>query len=428
MLNRLRRCAGRTLALSSLLLPATSPVHAEGLIEGIEGYADAVSGLSTAKWAGQRVPWPAPTPRPISLGRLDSTWAPLSVHATSHEAARRLPAVLSAAEQALLVLRASGLFELRDDGGQAGTFQRDLYVVSSDASGAALDATEPVWGLDAARAFVTIDARVPEALLAPCTAQALIEAELYELDPAEAPAVRRGSAAYFTTRVLGESCPALPAASSDGVLDVLHDADGFAAWVGALDARQARGTGVFLANMWQFARQRTWEGSGLRGSPDLLEAIGKALELRHERLEEVAGAIALHDAMHTFDAIPRVTWSQLPVHRPAVSPALLPLRSAYLVVDLEQPRVGERLTVWSRGESPVRWVLSATRLDAQGAPLSTINAAVRKYPESELHVELDARTHAVLVSISNLGSGKLDADTTFSGLPHSVRLIVDRGR
>lgn len=407
-----------------------SPVQADGLIEGIDGYAEAVTGRASAKWAGQRVDWPVPRVRPASVGRLDSFAAPISVHATSPANARRLPEVLSYAELTHALLAASGLFSLHGDGGQAATFQRDLYLADTRESGAALDATAPAWDVDGGRAFAVVDARAPSALLAPCVSQALIEAELFELDPAEAESVRKGSAAYFTTLLHGDSCPLAARETPDGALDTLHDPSAFASWLAALDGRQARGSGVFVENMWQFARQKTWEGAGLRGSPDLLEAIGKALELGHERLEEVAGDIALRmfQASTERTSVARVTWGQLPAHRPAVSPALLPLGVAYLLVALEQPRVGERLSVWSRGESPVRWVLSATRLDAQGKALATINAAVRKFPESELHVELDAQTHSVLISITNLGSGKVDADRPSNGLARSVRLIVDRAR
>lgn len=435
-MNRRRRCAAHILSLLSasfggaLVVAATSSTRADGLIEGIDSYADAVTGRSTAKWVGQRVAWPVPSARPLSVGRLDSMLAPVSVHATSQAGAARLQAVLMHADYAHALLAASGLFALHGDGGQAGTFQRDLYVVDTNESGAQLDASGPVWDLDGARAFAILDARVPATLLGPCTAQALIEAELYELDPAEAASVRQGSAAYVTTRLLGESCPLPPQPQEQP--DTLHDAQAFAVWLSALDARYARGSGTFVENMWQFARQRTWEGTGLRGSPDLLEAIGKSLELGHERLEETAGNLALRLFQQRAQTgaradVSRVTWSELPAHRPAVSP-LLPLGSAYLMVELEQPRPGQRLSVWSRGESPVRWVLSATRLDATGTALGTVNAAVRKYPESELHVELDATTSAVLIAITSLGNGKIDADLPSEGLARSVRLIVDRGR
>jgi hypothetical protein len=190
--------------------------------------------------------------------------------------------------------------------------------------------------------------------------------------------------------------------------------------------------GAFVQNMWHFARQRTWEGRGLRGSPDLIEAVAKALELSHTKLEEIAGELANQRALEcegeVLRSAARVTWSALPVHMPPIAPPLAPLDSAFLLVDLSTSKPGQQLRVWSRGEVGPRWVLSATRLDAHGRALASINAPVRKYPDSELLVELDASTRFVLVSVTNLANGLPDPDLPSTHLERSVRLIVDAAR
>lgn len=430
---------GVRFGLLAWLLGCAAPVAGQSGIEGLDGWAEAVVGRSASKWAGQRVEFPRPSPRPASLGRLDSLAIPLSVHVTAGAEAARAREVLRNAETAYALLAAAGLFAAHGDGGQAGTWNRDLYLVdaaperegNAPVSGARLDATEPAFGVDGARAFALLDARVPSEQLLACTAQVLVDAELYELDPAEAAAVREGSAAYFAWLATGESCTGeadLPQTSTRGLL---HDPAAFFAFLRALGARMDHNQGGFVQSMWHFARQRTWEGAGLRGSPDLIEAIAKRFELEHAKLEEVAGELANGRALErpgeVLENSPRVAFRALPAHLPP-SPALAPLDSAFLLIDLEQPRPAGQLRVWSRGEVGPRWVLTATRLDALGNALSSVNAPVRKYPESELHVELDARTRFVLVSITNLAGGVPDPDLPPGALEHSARLIVDTGR
>jgi hypothetical protein len=409
---------------------AGEPAAPQSQIEGLDGWAQAVTGGAGRKWTGQRVAFPSPSVRPPSLGRLDSLAAPLSVHAASPAGAPRVHEVLRMAETVYALLAAAGLLEARGDGGQAGTWGRDLYLADAAFSGALLDASEPIADVDGARAFAVLDARLPRDRLLPCTAQALVEAELYELDPAEADVVRQGSAAYFAWLVSGESCEATERSDGERAAGApLREAGAFFAFLRALGARMDENRGGFVQSMWHFARQRTWEGRDLRGSPDLLEAIAKSLELEHTKLEEIAGELATFRALEPesdpLQHTPRVAWSALPIHLPPVSPALGPLDSAFRLVDLEGARPGKQLRVWSRGESGVRWVLTATRLDATGAALASVNAPVRRYPDAELQLELDAETRFVLVSITNLAGGVPDPDASRGPLERSARLILD---
>jgi hypothetical protein len=402
---------------------------AQSSIEGVDSWADAVNSRAVKRWVGQRLAFPAPEPRPASAGRVDSLLVPLSVHAQQGVPAGRIDATLRCAESSYALLAAAGLFEAHGDGGQGGTWGRDLYLVNGAESGARLDASEPQGDVDGARAFALLDARVPAEQLLACTAQALVEAELFELDPAEAEIVRKGSAAYFAWLVSGDSCGAgLADADTRGTLS---DPAAFFGFLRALGTRMDQNSGSFLQAMWHFARQRTWEGSGLRGSPDLLEAIAKALTLDHSKLEEVSGELANRRALQEPDAllqsVPRSTWSMLPVHLAPITPALAPLDSAYALVDLQGPRPDRQLTVWSRGEQGVRWVLSATKLDAAGRALGSVDAPVRNYPDAELHVELDARARFVLVSLTNLANGTPDPDLA-RPVQRSARLIIDADR
>ncbi|HEX6244418.1 MAG TPA: hypothetical protein VFZ61_26050, partial [Polyangiales bacterium] len=122
-----------------------------------------------------------------------------------------------------------------------------------------------------------------------------------------------------------------------------------------------------------------------------------------------------------------VRYSTLPAHLPPSAP-LRALDASLRLIDLEQPRPGERLRVWSRGEAGVRWALGATRLSADGRVLAQQIAPVLKVPDTELQLELDDETRFVLVTVVNMGPGVPDADWPAGGWEHAVRVIVDRGR
>jgi hypothetical protein len=242
--------------------------------------------------------------------------------------------------------------------------------------------------------------------------------------------LRKASARYFARLLSGDACTEqdAPAQLTRDETGVLRDPDKLARWLEALSARQDHNRGVFLENMWQFARQKTWEGSGLRGSPDLFEAIAKALELSHDKLEEIAGELANRAALaapvELAGQTAGVPWSRLPAHL-APSAPLSVLDSSFQWIDLEGARPGERLTIWARGEYGVRWVLSATRLDAEGHILGTVNAPIHKHPDTELTIELEGATRFVLASVSNLGNGLPDADVEpRPEFARSVRMIV----
>ncbi|HEX5659232.1 MAG TPA: hypothetical protein VFX59_18690, partial [Polyangiales bacterium] len=241
--------------------------------------------------------------------------------------------------------------------------------------------------------------------------QALMEAQLLELDPAEDATLRRGSAGYYAWLISGESCE--EAAAYEPPFASVASAQ---AWLTRLSARQDRNRGTFLFDMWQLARQRTWEGQDLRASPDLVEAIAKALSLAHESFDLVAGELA--EALQTPQRT--VSFAGLPAFPRAT--ALAVLGSAQLRVDLGAPRPGTRLRAWSRAEGG-RYTLSALRLDALGHTLSRLELPPRT--SGQLSIELDAHTFAVTVTLTRVADvGVPDPDAPDTEL-RAAGLIVD---
>lgn len=416
---------GRVLGL---LLLAMLPARAgrAQLIPGVESWADATVGLSTTKWRGPRVPYPVPRARPVLSTHVDSRDWPLTVHAPASLPATDLARFVRAAEEAYLSLHQAGFLSSFGDAGQGGTSGRDLYVVEGAERGAsaALDASGNFSALDGARAFALLDARLPRAKLLACAAQALMEAELYELDPAESAAVRTSSAAYYAYLLSGEfGCDddATPRAEASP-FGADESATG-AAWLARLGAREDRGRGIFLYDMWQFARQRTWEGRDLRASPDLLEAIAKALELRHEPFGKVAAELAAQAALAGEVSVRTLPFRALPAS--LSGPPLAPLGSRHLRVELSAPRPGTRLRVWATASPGARFALAAARIDARGAVLARLDAPVRADPVTQLSVELDAQTRAVQITVTNVDDGLPDPDTLSEVEPRTVALTID---
>ncbi|HEY6882073.1 MAG TPA: hypothetical protein VI299_28785, partial [Polyangiales bacterium] len=400
------------LLLASLLAPRTASAQ---LIEGLESYSDAVVGLSTTRWAGPRVPAPERAERPPATQQLDSRWWPLRVYAGPRTSPSRLRATLHAAESSFEALFLAGFLTSFGDGDGA----RDLYLVDQlEPASAGIDALGNFSGLDGARAFATVDVRLPGSHLASCVARALLEAQLLELDPAENAALRRGVAAYFAWLSTGQSCEDEPRARPEQ--NPFATVASAQAWLERLSARQDRNRGTFLFDMWQFARQRTWEGADLRGSPDLLEAIAKALAIAHDDFELVAGELA--EGLWNEAPARTLSFAALPAFPDKRAPPLEVLGSAQLRIHLGEPRPGTRLRAWSRAEGG-RYTLSALRMDALGAPLSRLELPART--NGQLSIELDARTFAVAITLTRVADLGLPDPDAPSPEPRSAGLIVD---
>jgi hypothetical protein len=423
-----------SVAFAPCILLPSAHARAEGLIPGIDAWSREMVMPSQAVWRGARVPRPEPHPRPQLAQRRDSTFLPLSVHADADVPAARLAAVIAAGEAALSLWQASGVLPVQGDAGQGRSAGLDLYLVATpEDADAFADGSAVACELDAERTFAVLDTRVSTQRLAACTAQALADATLLALDPAEPRPVRRALAAYFAELATGGLHCDAPVDTRDEEEDQSVQPAQLGPWFSALGAGQDGNRGRFLSDVVQLARQRTWEGEGLRASPSVLEAIEAALKLDDKPMQRALAQIADdvgQRALAEDSPLPmltRLVFSKLPVHL-ARTPPLAPYASAYVLVHIDTPpAAGERITLWSQGEYGVRWVLSAQRLDASFRPLSRVSAEVRDSPSIELHVELDAAARYVLFSATN-GSA-LRVPTLGAQDAHFVRatqLILDR--
>jgi hypothetical protein len=423
-----------SVAFAPCILLSSAHVRAEGLIPGIDAWSREMVLPAQAVWRGARVPKPEPLRRPVLAQRRDSTFLPLSVHAAADVPVARMAAVLEAGEAALALWQASGLLPVQGDAGQGGGAELDLYLVSTPEDAAAFsDGSLVVRELDAERTFALLDARVSTQRLPACTAQALADATLLGLDPAEPRAMRRALAGYFAELVTGGLRCDAPADATGEERELGVQPAQLGPWLSALGARQDGNRGRFLADVVQLARQRTWEGDGLRASPSVLESIEAALKVDAEPMQRVLAQLADDVgqlALAAGEAPPlltRLSLDKLPVHL-SKTPPLAPYATTYVLVQIDTPpAAGERITLWSQGEYGVRWVLSAQRLDASFRQLGRVSGEVRDAPSIELHVELDADTRYVLFSTTN-GSA-LRVPTLGPQDQHFVRatqLILDR--
>lgn len=431
---------------ASLLLTAlvSSPAGAQ-LIPGMKEWADQAALESQPKWVGPRVVFPTPSVRPSLASELRSELRPLALHFGSELSEQRARQWLDAFEQAHDLLAITGFTSTYGDSGEGDTFEHDVYAVADLPRGSkvAIDATQPVRGLDGARAFALVDPRIPAASLAACATEALASIYLMELDPAEADPVRQSSAAYLAWLATGQMGCSDDTERANEKLSYVPFAHGSGAagalWLAALEKRETSHAGTFLREMWHFARQRTWEGTGLRASPDLIEAIDTAITLAREKLEDVAGELAVerllgHEQWRRAQigkldklsaTLPMLTFADLPEHLPPADPPLGPFAASYALVRIAPEDQAARLRVWSRGELGVRWSLQAAKLDADGRLLSRVRAPTRDDPASFLIVDLDAQTRWVAIAVTHLSDGTPDPDNERPEDVRTVMLLVD---
>jgi hypothetical protein len=428
--------------LAALLSPSA---HAQ-LIPGMKEWADQAALESQPKWIGPRVAFPNPRKRPAPPSRLRSALRPVAVHFGDELSYARARQWLAAFEEAYDLLAVTGFTSGYGDSGQGGTFEHDVYAVSGLGHGneVGVDATESLRSLDGTRAFALLDPLISGANLAACATEALAAVYLMELDPAEAETVRRSSAAYLAWLATGQmGCSDQPE-RADELLSYVPFAPGSGAagalWLAALERRETRHSGTFLREMWHFARQRTWEGAGLRASPDLIEAIDTAISLKHEKLEDVAGELAIerlleHPSWALAQAgkldkrsttLPTFSFAELPEHLKPADPPLGSFAASYALVRVDAEDQAQRIRVWSRGELGVRWSLQAAKIAQDGSLLSRVRAPTRDDPSSFLIVDLDARTRWVAIAVTHLSDGTPDPDSERAEDVRTARLMVDR--
>ncbi|MBX3250780.1 MAG: hypothetical protein KF901_26610 [Myxococcales bacterium] len=399
-------------------------------------------------WAGPVTPRPAPTPRPASAHHVDSLTAPLRVHGDEQVSDAQLERALAALEGVAARLTREGWPAPLLDGGRGGSGAFDLYLSPTDALATAGSDGPAFSHLDADVSFAIVDPGLSGEALELAVASAYAEALALNLDPAEAPTWRAATGAWAAWHLMGrfgcadalerqQQAPHLPWVSDE------HGAGG-GLFLAMVSQRHDGGSGAFVRDLWQLARQRTWEGMDLRASPDLWEALAKTTDLAGLRLQDLMADLSVarfllgpeRDAQAVFPALRglgplasppvafRASARDMPVHtRPSAE--LAPLGSGYALVDVREAPAATRLRVWLRGEYGVEWALVAVRFDANGREIGRLAAPPRRGDHrSYLPVELDAETTDVLVAVTNLSHRLPDADDPDPN-GRAFRLIFD---
>ncbi len=438
--------------------------------EGLEEWAESVVGAD-GRWAGPRVPWPMPRSRPaVETDRRNSLLLPIAVHAEAASASSaRLEEALAGLEAAHLALELERWPRPPADGGRGGTPDFDLYLRSE----AAFEEPPPSFpterasssrlvrvgtdvplllaDFDGATSFAELGADVPDDRVFACAVQAYVEAALLSADVAEAPAVRRAIAVWWTERLTG----ALGCDEQRVIDQQLHPERGFVGhdpvsgeggviFLGALAQRHDRGRGTFLPAVFDGMRQWTRDGGEpyalpdfwwttgmvlMRADDDLLRFVRELSVSRYFTGSRRGGRFSWLDRLPHEASPPTFSetrWERLPRTLPC-DLEVEPYGTAYARVEVDAAPAGARLRVWLEGEFGVQWSLGAVRLDPSGRDLAHTFAPARDEPRSYLSVELLPGTAAVLLAVTNFGGRGLDADEV-DDHARSFRLVVDRGR
>lgn len=417
--------------------------------------ADSLVAMMARRWVGPRVPHPEERARPDLPVAARSWLYPLAVHAGEDVAAERVDATLAALEFAYALTTEAGFGLPALDGGRGGTGGFDLYLAPEpDRVTAYPDASTAVEFLDGVMTYAVVDPNLSENELVPCVARALAEASFLSQDPAEPATWRHAYGAWLAVAEMGDACGEPVAAQQEEpwrsyVVEGAEGGAGGALLLEALALPRDGGTGRFVRDAVQLARQRTWEGDELRGSPDLWEALSaitdhgsesqklgrSVLRLAADRYfmgHEERRQGATNRGLLAFDeggAVPMAfstSWQQLPKYSPAVAPAIRPYGAAYARVDVRDAPANAILRVWLRGEFGVEWTMATMRLDAHGHELGRMRAPPRgDTPRAYLPVQLDPGTATVIIVGVNLSRRLPDADLPDENI-RSFRLIVDK--
>lgn len=447
----------RQIAASLLFgLLLTAPKMAQGQLPGVNEYAESLVAGLTPHWGGPRVPHPMATPRPTETGvYLSDELESVRVHGGRIPDEARMRTVLLAANRAIAALRAREWGVVAEDGGLGGSTEFDVYLdenvdgyeVRSDGS--------LLWTyLDTESGFAVVDAKLSDRDLEACTTAAYAETLLMSLDPAEAVAWRRSTAAYLTylltgsfgcreAQVLSDVALSYQAAIPDSER-VAEGRDAAAAgyFVALLDAQESTGSATFMRDMWQLTRQRTWEGHDLRASPDLWMSINATLEYGHRKLVDIVEQISVGRFLagtrgapnDGYRSLPHVTprwvgtttFAALPTRFAPADPPIETYGTGYFLLRIEEEvPANTRIRVWMHGEFRVEWDLVVVPLDREGRELSRVAAPPRRTPRSYLEVLLPARTDRVLVAVTNMSHRLPDADIPDANA-RSFQLIIDK--
>ncbi|MGD8608156.1 MAG: hypothetical protein PVH21_12745 [Myxococcales bacterium] len=435
------------IALAAALWGQTA--NAQDDLLDVDGMAEAIVSMTSPVWKGPRTPVPVPVGRPVRASVvIRSPYSPLAVHADPEVSEPTLERVMEALEQARALLDVMGWPMPIPDGDLGGGAEIDLYLTGSLPAGAYSDGMVYWSYLDRASTFAVVNPAVPAAILDACVTGAYAEAMLMSADPAEAPAWRKATAAWLTWELTG-----VP-----GCDDAIHrqQAEPYRSWVGGavdggagglillayLSERHDAGHRRFVRDVWTLASQRTWEGDQLRAEPDLWSAIDTAITLSGDRLTDniedlavlrwfVGRGESLDELVASLDADAKVPVSRRMTKLPSRVTAIEPIQSfgsGYVAVDSTAWKDAKRLRAWLRGEYGVRWSFVAVQLDRDGNEIRRVASPhTHRTPNAYLPIEIDERTHRLLLVVTNLSSGLPDADEADVD-ERSFQLIVDEAK
>lgn len=438
----------KLLSASITLIAASWGTHAgaDGDPLGADEVAEAIALLTTPVWTGQRTPAPPGTPRPTSASKtIRSNVALVAVHAPADMDDETAIGILRALEFARAELDVMGWPAPLPDGSLGGGPSLDLYLVPTDPPTSAYADDLASWSyLDRASTFAVLSPEIPLSAVEACVTAAYAEALLLSMDPAEAGAWRRATAAWLTWELTGHfGC-------GDPVFD--QQAEPYRGWVRGGAERGAGGAlllaflaarhdGVkaeFVRDAWLLASQRTWEGHGLRGDPDLWAAINTAIARSGDSLLDniqelavqrwfVGRGSAKSEVIEAVDGDAQVPITRSLTRVPTRMVAPRPLDvfgSAYVMLARESWLGNRRLQAWLKGEYGVRWSFVAVQLDERGNEVQRIaNPTTEATPSAYLPIELADAAESLLLVVTNLSSRLPDADIA-SGNQRAFEVIV----
>lgn len=447
--QRLRRHLGPLCVLVWFSL-VVGPVPLVGAqIKGLDDWSDAIAAGFAGRWKGQRVPVPEMHPRPMAATPSYSAYTPTAVHAGPTVTLNELRVAHAALDAAVMSFERMGFGTSPGDAGRGDTAGFDLYLVEgSGAPQAFMDDLELQARIDQASTFAVVDPSCLQEDAFATVLNAYAQAQLMALDPAEAPAWRRATAAYLSyVATEGFGCHVDPfSVQAKPHLSFLDeeegDGSGGALLLMLLAELHASGAPTLVRDLWEMARQHTWEGADLRGSPDLFEALNVSVERSPIRFDEMLEDFAVARFFAAERSAPGpmqsprewpiapplladLRYQDLPRQTPVHDPGLETWGSSYTRIDVSQAPPQSRLRLWLRGEYGVRWSFVAVRLDADGKELGRVSAPPREVPKSYVLVELLDNTAEVIVVVTNLSSRLPDADVRDENV-RSFKIIADK--
>lgn len=384
--------------LVAALIFATSPIE-KGRAQPESGFGSAFINISGRNWIGKRTPFPKIELPPSSSSWTMSSW-PVQVHGP-------LPsdAFLNAMEQALIVLQASGwpIEELWLNA--EGHLQVEIRADASPST-FVYDRT-PMRYHDSAVAALVLPPQPSEQQMM----SGLLKTLLITLDPAESRLWRNMVADYAAGILSATLAP--PRSSAHFVRgDWLRN---FAS---------PENPTMIAQDIWQLARQRTWDGDGLRDSPTFWEAFIAIMKRGGYEHNNVWVDLIQHEAIKD---LPRSaeTWSELPHHFQA-SEEIDGRSFVTQRIDVSGAKEGDELRVWLKGEYGVGWAMQLIRLDAKGNARGALSEPSKFFnPNSFLSLHLESDTDSVLIVGVNMAEhkGRLSDPSAFR---RAVRFTADR--